>query len=244
VVITMGTDILLFVEKRNTEGKWEAVTGKDFISISGYTYILNNLEYYSHQPKSYWEECLEVAKQEKLEGWLWIGRSYALFAILANKRNAEVSTGNGFNPISKPKGFPKDASCEVRERYDYWGKEAHAASYLSLEKLLDYDWNQVTTKWGWVDQEEFKTFIMEGKPSEYSTVVSESSTVKINNETMHGIVAGTIMPEADKSYYTRVEWMTAYKDSEAYFYKESIPKLKEIAGDDPESVRIVFWFDS
>jgi len=35
-----------------------------------------------------------------------------------------------------------------------------------------------------------------------------------------------------------------YKELAHTFYTWSIPKLKELAGDDPDSVRIVFWFDS
>ena len=41
-------------------------------------------------------------------------RNYNLFAILANVRNgtafAGCKTGEGFNPISNPKGVPSDAS--------------------------------------------------------------------------------------------------------------------------------------
>lgn len=35
-----------------------------------------------------------------------------------------------------------------------------------------------------------------------------------------------------------------YKDCAGDFYTETIPKLNELAGEDKESVRIVFWFDN
>lgn len=38
-------------------------------------------------------------------------------------------------------------------------------------------------------------------------------------------------------------WVT-YKECAGEFYTETIPKLNELAGDNPDKVRIVFWFDN
>jgi len=50
---------------------------------------------------------------------LYIGRNYSLFSILANVRNgtgfAGCDTGDGFKPISMPRGLPSDVSSEVFE---------------------------------------------------------------------------------------------------------------------------------
>jgi hypothetical protein len=55
---------------------------------------------------------------------------------------------------------------------------------------------------------------------------------------------GAEMQSRPVSYYTQVEWEEAYAKSAHAFLNETLPKLEALSGDDPESVRIVFWFDN
>lgn len=60
-------------------------------------------------------------------------RDYNLFAMLANVRNE-----NGLKYISEPRGLPNDVSDIVSSDFVQWGKDAHSASYITLQELLDF----------------------------------------------------------------------------------------------------------
>lgn len=64
-------------------------------------------------------------------------RSYGRFGFLADVRNY-----SDVDPITEPRGFPADASPEVRADYDGWGVDAHTPSWLTLEELSAYDYDQ------------------------------------------------------------------------------------------------------
>ncbi|CAM4225477.1 hypothetical protein DEMA109039_11990 [Deinococcus marmoris] len=70
---------------------------------------------------------------------LFMGRDYELFAILAGVRNHLR-----VQPISPPRGIPRDAGEAVRAAWATAQKypEVHTPSWLSLQELLDFDWNQ------------------------------------------------------------------------------------------------------
>lgn len=81
-------------------------------------------------------------------GW----RAYGMFAFLAGVQNY-----SGIPPISEPRGIPADASTKVAAAYDDWSADAHSASWLSVDELEAFDYDQpvedrrVTrqTSWGW-----------------------------------------------------------------------------------------------
>lgn len=104
----------------------------------------------------------------KGEDGLYLRRSYDTFAILADVRNghgfAGCDTGDGFVPISKPRGLPLDLSEEVvssiKGREDELDLEDphvpwlgdHSQSYLTLEEILNYPhWQATTRKRGVLD---------------------------------------------------------------------------------------------
>lgn len=111
----------------------------------------------------------------------WIDRNYLLFAILANVRNQY-----NIQPISQPKGLPKDVSHEVKKQNDEENGDAHTRSWLTLKELLEYDWQQK------YEDDNNEIFPLEAM----------------------------VIP----------------------FVNEFIPRLSEI--DEPENVRMVFWFDN
>src|ERR1044072_1167734 len=118
----MGTDIHLFVEKR-VNGKWLSCD-KWTVDRDGYYD-----GYYKHvdYKDSYYDD-----------------RNYDVFAMLANVRNgsgfAGCDTGDGFNVIAMPRGYPDDLSEEVKEYTDQYTE--HTPTWLSLKEILEFDWNQ------------------------------------------------------------------------------------------------------
>lgn len=68
----------------------------------------------------------------------YISRSYGLFGLLANVRNYSHVPS-----IAESKGVPVDASEEYRNSVEYWDGDGHSHSYLTLEELLNYNYNQV-----------------------------------------------------------------------------------------------------
>jgi hypothetical protein len=194
--------------------------------------------------------------------WIFDGRNYSLFAILADVRNYY-----GFNPISEPRGIPEDACDLVKKEHEKWGCDAHSASYHTLQQLLDYNWDQTAIHSGWVSESEYLVFKETGRPHSYSGGVGGGGVVHLTNEQMKDLIAGKLEREENKFYYTEVSWSEPYRESVSYFLNKSIPRLQALqyaeqaqvaAGDDllsqyvslreqdvsADDIRIVFWFDN
>jgi hypothetical protein len=188
---------------------------------------------------------------------LYDARSYDTFAILADVRNgrelAGVATGDGFEPISEPRGLPDDMDPATKE----FLSDEHSQSWLTLQELLDFDWEQTTFRRGYVGPNQFRTFLEKGSPDSWSRGVGGSSVRVVTNEEMQAKIAAdpTLVGGKDllgrhgadgNAYYTMVEWKVSYKQAASIFYTESIPALQRLAAEvgGPENVRIVFDFDS
>jgi len=139
----MGADIHFYVEKK-VDGKWRIQGDVSREVEDDYTHINVNSVFSSD-------------------------RCYNSFAILADVRNgrgfAGIKTGEGFNPISAPRGIPKDASDEYKEIVEQWGVDGHSHSYHTLRQLLDYDWMQETQLQGWADVRTYLEWVFYGKKS-------------------------------------------------------------------------------
>jgi len=69
-----------------------------------------------------------------------VDRNYTLFSKMAGVRGNE-------NPISLPKGFPKDANITTRLNYET-GEYYHSVSWLSLEEVKELEeWIRSRGKW-------------------------------------------------------------------------------------------------
>ena len=69
---------------------------------------------------------------------MYNGRSYYLFAILADVRN-----GSGeVEPIDYPRGIPDDASSGYKYVVDRWDGDGHSHSYFTLDELINFDWSK------------------------------------------------------------------------------------------------------
>ena len=68
-----------------------------------------------------------------LMGELDIDRWYGLFGRLAGVRGCE------YDPITDPRGLPKDISKATRLFYEWWDGSAHTPSWLSQEEWLQVE---------------------------------------------------------------------------------------------------------
>lgn len=101
----MGCDIHLYVE-RLVDGRWQAVSNPE-----------------------------APDRPEEFHNWLWGGRGYALFAVLADVRNYDDLV-----PISEPRGLPDDVSEPIRREAD-GAVDCHSFTWLGEKELLDFDWD-------------------------------------------------------------------------------------------------------
>ena len=114
------------------------------------------------------------------------GRSYNLFALLADVRNgrgfAGVKTGEGFNPIDDPRGVPVDCCGEYRAIAERWMGDGHSHSYFTLAEILSFDWTQTTKQQGWVDPVDWARWRDYRKPNSWCGDVSGGSVRHLSNE--------------------------------------------------------------
>lgn len=236
----MGCDIHLWAEAKrsypNTEVKpqWEAFGS-----------VFKN--HYHNPDEIVTKDETGYSFNKKMTDSPWQGRNYDLFAILADVRNdrgfAGVDTGDGFVPIAMPRGIPEDASAYFKKQAKRWGEDGHSHSYITLEELKAFDWNQTTKHRGFVDPLEYKVFKKKGKPSSWC---GGTSAKTITNEEMDEYLKNTkIKKGAWPLPYTQVEWEETYADSVGDFFTKTIPALEELLTlKYAQAIRIVFFFDN
>jgi len=237
----MGCDIHFYVEKK-VEGKW--------VSADTFKEEKDGPETYYHQTTEFYGD-----------------RNYNLFAILADVRNgrgfAGCETGEGFVPISQPRGFPRNVSKETQRASDGMGADGHSHSWLTLRELLDYDWTQTTKLRGWVDLEEWTEWSrwerQRGKgPRSYCGSVCGGSVKHLSVTKMDALSEqyAQLLRDGDtegakafllsNNVFALAEWETPYYREAGTFLDETIPRLLKLAGGTKgvDDVRIVFFFDN
>lgn len=251
----MGADIHLMVEKK-VNGKWEVIEKIDQAEINWYTRALEENRAkgeesnYSHLNEEYLLKQIEHYKNNITTDWLYSGRNYNLFAILADVRNgrgfAGIKTGEGFNPISDPRGVPEDASNTYLDDVNSWNGDGHSHSYHTLKQLVEYDWHQETVQYGVVPLKVYTECKENGTtPDSWSGGVSGRNIVTISEEQADAILNGDTVANEETEYYVQMKWGVVYKECSGSFYDESIPQLYELSEDGKgEDVRIVFFFDN
>lgn len=148
-------------------------------------------------------------------------RDYELFGFLAGVRSPE-------NQHFEPKGFPKDASKEVRTRFEVWGCDAHTPSYLTLEELKAVDWGKTKVKINHLfltsQLEKFRESVAAGKP-DYSLITTWCSAT--NQDGWEYAELEFPIKYQFARFFDLVFWLNSYD----YRCK-------------PDEIRIVFWFDN
>lgn len=120
-------------------------------------------------------------------------RNYTVFSVLADVRNgrgfAGVDTGDRIEPIDEPRGLPEDASDIAKRRRGDWGVDGHSVSWLTLEEIKGYDWDQEIVKRGFVDAATYVTLMENGYPmGPVSGGVSGQRITKVSNEKMEELI--------------------------------------------------------
>lgn len=128
----MGTDISLYIEYKDENGKWILNEEQKCQRCNGTCidplYNEADRDCFSNEDDDLCGECYGLGYMK-----CDIGRSYILFSILADVRNIHEVV-----PISEPRGIPEDASAEYikianDDHYD------HSHSYHTLKQLKEYD---------------------------------------------------------------------------------------------------------
>ena len=151
------------------------------------------------------------------------GRNYDLFALLADVRNY-----HDIEPISPLKGLPNDISENVKQICDYWNSDAHSHSFFTLKDLLAFDWNKSIKEAGYMNNERWEIF--------NKSLHTDNPDYDLRYSYSQGI--GTTL----KDTHTWHEWEIPVKIAVNDFYDKTLPKLVEL--DEPNKVRIVFFFDN
>ncbi|KAH0792421.1 hypothetical protein GPJ56_003598 [Histomonas meleagridis] len=75
----------------------------------------------------------EIKTIELVPDELSVGRSYEMFAVLADVRNDFENA-----VMCPPRGLPDDVTKEVQLECERWGNSCHSHSYFTLKELIDY----------------------------------------------------------------------------------------------------------
>lgn len=239
----MGCDIHAWAEVRQPDGSWRVVTERVF-------------------PDPYWREENAVEDGSKYYHGPTTNRpisrrNYNLFAVLADVRNgrgfAGIPTGMGFEPISKPKGVPDDATPEYQKEVQDWGVDGHSHSWLTVAEILEFfKKTRTTVLFGVFSEREYVKMLRTGKKS-YSGFVDGQSAVILNPEQYEEMlpdVFETLMTskepkkrDPDKHYFIRYAWEQSYEDSIGpSFFEDTLPALEKLGP--TTDVRLVFFFDN
>ena len=231
----MGCDIHLYVERREN-GKWtlvrEQVPNEEF----GECYDPHGTQLIS-----------QYSPSGKHVNVFYNHRNYNFFAILANVRNrrgcAEMSTRQGFKPISMPRGLPQDISPEIKQLSDWWGIDGHSHSWLTVQELIEYDWEQTVVSYGVVTRPQYEEFVETGiRPDAYCEWIYGRNIEVVSPAEMEAIIADGA-DDDETRYYVCIRWSWTYREAVGdYVFDTLFPTLKALG--DPDSVRIVFWFDN
>lgn len=194
-----------------------------------------------HKRKFDWEVVPHITYDE---------RNYEAFGILAGVR------GDGFPPISPPKGEPHDLSEELRDD-DVRGSD-HSVTWLSVDEIVAYDWAQTATLSGIVTPATYAAWRrrqewdgpLNNYPKSYSQGVSGPKVRIVSNEEMDAYVEeNKDALENDSTFftnshlYTKVEWDVMASVAAGPFYNVVIPQMVRVQRKGGQ-VRAVFGFDN
>ena len=261
----MGTDIHLIVEQKRN-GKWKRVDPP--ASYPRDPWVLKQIKEYEERqtdaeradPNGMYAYYIEKRDRD----W-YSHRNYRVFSILADVRNghgfAGVKTGEGFVPISQPKGLPPDCSCyngddnDPKNGREPFGFGYHSFSWLTVKELLDYDWQQIANNCGVISWEEFvkrQETGFTGEPNGWSGSIGGGGIVTLeeaeakkeyeSEKALKAVIKDAIIDTKTKRF-VRVWWKLTYSEATCGFDKNVVSHLAAL-DDNMENVRIVFGFDS
>ncbi len=170
------------------------------------------------------------------------GRSYFLFSLLADVRNRGRVV-----PFSRPRGTPDDISAETRKRIDSWAGDGHSHSYFTIKELLDFNWDKTTEVEEYITLPAYVSWKDKSKAPEHpyrfnaGAMGDELLTMEEADKflkTNLGLAAEVL----EQNYAVRAKWDMPYRHYCGEFFRAIDEILK--LDDDPDNLRIVFWFDN
>ena len=156
-------------------------------------------------------------------------RNYRLFATLAGVRDYSDNT----EMVDEPRGFPCDASPQVKEEYGEWGCDGHTPSWFTFRELKEFAKEHTTTTHkGLVSLEGAKRLDEYGIPPDSWCQGTSDPTYVWRTWTVEGGALDGLM-EALTERFKDEFWLfgTSYEDGR---YNPEIE----------DEFRIVFWFDN
>ena len=197
----MGCDIHMYVEYKtsiNGEMKW----------LNGDYWKLN--KYHADEGEKKFE-LVELCGD----------RDYTLFGMLADVRRHDNE------PISQPKGLPRDISETVSGENYEWGSDGHSHSYIDLAELKKYMSKVPTIKYsGMISPEQSKKLDEGIVPTEWWVRTNQADYVNREWETENKPIKNLINLMEDRK--NELFWLRRDKERPEF----------------DEKIRIVFWFDN
>jgi hypothetical protein len=149
-----------------------------------------------------------------------------------------MGRSSNFENIHKPKGLPSNSSEGMYDLVHTHRSKQHSHSYLYISELEDYNWNQVVGFSALVDAGEYMRHKQGGRPRTFCKF--SGLHVLTNAEMDVAIKTGSSYGEM-----TRVQWdrpITEFVGCKEFVF-EDLPTLRQLAGNNPRSVRLVFFMN-
>lgn len=247
----MGTDIHCRVQHRHS------YTHRDFFTGAEKTeHYWRTIDPPAWWPRDKWEtkwiaeeeakyaatqsvDALRTLVRRRSE-WI-IGRSYSLFAILANVRNgygfAGVETGTAWPSIAPERGLPDGVDVDDKDA-PWLGDHSH--TWMTVAELLAFDWHGTTqTHYGVVPLDTYQPGV---RPSTWSGMVSGRDIVTVEESAVDGLT----VPVGTR-VYVRQAWQWTAAEACQWFVDDYLPAFRRLCdelGATPGDVRLVLGFDS
>lgn len=202
--------------------------------------------------------------------WFFSDRSYDTFAILADVRNgygfAGVDLGDGFKPLSEPRGIPADASSEILDcrENDGYPEDSnddslpvlgdHSYSWLTLKEMWatkNY-WNQWTMRRGVVSLLDYEAYFKHTRRPPLNTCgsISGPEIVTISESAWLASQSWRSFVKSKDKLHIAIGWVETYFDAAWTLRFRTLPAMRglcrEVLGKeaDDSKIRAVFGFDS
>ncbi len=230
----MGCDIHIYVERRDPDsGVWAAIDGPDL--------MYPVYEQWVKEGRA--KKIPSYARERSYGGWLYEGRSYTLFAILADVRNYDDLV-----PMSAPRGLPKDISPRVRGIAEEFGGVGHSHSWYTFKELRDYfvATQHTIRVGGLISLDEYRLLKENGDlPNHSCRGVSGPNVQTINEKEADRLLTGAAPLDPKIKYFVDAMWPVpiaeACKDFVSAITERLAPIAEEVGED---NLRVVFWFDN
>lgn len=239
-----GEGVIISSKMKNRKKEWlEENDGKPCRTCAAPMHL-------SDDGKYAWQTYRYVGVPGYHVGRWYDDRNYAVFAVLANVRNgrgfAGIFTHIPIEPIDDPRGFPEDMSAETEAWFTQFGGD-HSDTWLMLDEVLGYPWDQPLYRSGVMDMEDWAAY-RRGERFGWAGDISGSMVRKITNAEMDKKLSECTLNEHGRlvhpdglTYTTQLAWEDTLLNSCEHFVNR-MKELKALVGDAP--TRLVFNFDS